>query len=412
MTENASSSSQTFSSGENPVPSVNESCVRNSLAAVESYRKGKISKVDSVLQIRAAFAPTAVGNGELDKSAFLAYLDILDEIDADNRRAQSRGATLDVRRSSSRDTGQGGEHDELDEPLRRAERGNKGKGRRIESDEEDEEEGDLPIVKRKRPSVNEALFPWGPASIVLRNALAPDLREIFTLLEDWANDPTYVVRKILLSPGCPDFPPDQWANIVKGLAVDLDKVLGAHYSTEVETKQSQDVGDLFQIAIKVPKQSKAVKTHGDWIIAFGKTVQATTFALPQRATEYTAWLSYMSQLFASIRSPFHDRIIEFDKAVRLRVANQKHIRLNDFAQFDDLRTIYLSSYGMGPNSPERSSGKGRRVEKGSSNAGQREPCHKWNRGTCDKSAAECKYDHCCDRRNCRGSHRRSECSTA
>ena len=59
---------------------------------------------------------------------------------------------------------------------------------------------------------------------------------ILDLLDDWSADPTFVVRKILLSPGCPDFPPDQWLNIVKGYAVNLSKVLGAHYSSDVEAK--------------------------------------------------------------------------------------------------------------------------------------------------------------------------------
>ena len=46
-----------------------------------------------------------------------------------------------------------------------------------------------------------------------------------------------------------DFPPDQWLNIVKGYAVDLSKVLGVHYSSDVEAKQSQDLGELFQLSI-------------------------------------------------------------------------------------------------------------------------------------------------------------------
>ncbi|KAF8126187.1 hypothetical protein EV363DRAFT_1453200 [Boletus edulis] len=113
-----------------------------------------------------------------------------------------------------------------------------------------------------------------------RLQLQPDQQRILDLLEDWASNPTYVIRKILLSPGCPDFPPDQWLNIVKGQAVDLSKVLGAHYSTEVETKQSHDLGELFQVSVQLPKQSKAIKSHGDWVIAFGKTIQATAYALP------------------------------------------------------------------------------------------------------------------------------------
>ncbi|KIK75829.1 hypothetical protein PAXRUDRAFT_171562, partial [Paxillus rubicundulus Ve08.2h10] len=177
---------------------------------------------------------------------------MLDEIDVERQRAQSQepSGTLDVRHSLSTGPRQTGGTPELGEP---SERRIKGKGRRAESEESEEQEDILPVAKRKRSSVNEDLFPWGPSSIILREALPPDLRSTLTLLEDWANDPNFVVRKILLSPGCPDFPPDQWANIVKGLAIDLDKVLGAHYSTEVNTKHSHDIGDLFQIAIKLPK---------------------------------------------------------------------------------------------------------------------------------------------------------------
>ncbi|KIK75158.1 hypothetical protein PAXRUDRAFT_19224, partial [Paxillus rubicundulus Ve08.2h10] len=297
MTENASS--QTISSGETHISATNESCIQNSLAAVERYQKGELTKSDSISQIRAAFALTMDGDGRVNGPALFSYFDMLNEIDVEWQRAQSQepSGTLDVRRSLSTGPRQTGGTPELGEP---SERRIKGKGRRAESEESEEQEDILPVAKRKRSSVNEDLFPWGPSSIVLQEALPPDLRSTLTLLEDWANDPNFVVQKILLSPG---------------LAIDLDKVLGAHYSTEVNTKHSHDIGDLFQIAIKLPKQTKAIKSHGDWVITFGKTVQATTFALPQRSTEYSAWFSYMSQLFASIRPSFHDRIIKFNKVI-------------------------------------------------------------------------------------------------
>ena len=156
---------------------------------------------------------------------------------------------------------------------------------------------------------------------MLQAGLKPEVQQCLDLLEDWATDPTYVVRKILLSPGCPDFPPDQWLNIVKGYAVDLAKVLGAHYSSDVDTKQFQDLGNLFQISIQVPKQSKAIKIHGDWDIAFGKTIQAIFYALPGRNSEYVAYQAYMSALFTSITPSFHSQVIDLNKAIRLLAAN-------------------------------------------------------------------------------------------
>jgi hypothetical protein len=156
----------------------------------------------------------------------------------------------------------------------------------VDSESENVEEGPKEC---HRATVNEELFPWKGTSAVLRARLEPELQQCLDLLDDWAADPTLVVRKILLSPGCPDFPPDQWLNIVKGYAVDLAKVLGAHYSSDVKAKQSQDVGDLFQLSIRVPKQSKAITSHGNWIIAFGKTIQAISYALPGQHSEYASY---------------------------------------------------------------------------------------------------------------------------
>ena len=128
-------------------------------------------------------------------------------------------------------------------------------------------------------------------------------------------------------------------------------VAGFHFchsiggSTDVEAKQSQDLGDLFQISVRVPKQSKGIRSHGDWVIAFGKTIQAISFALPGRHSEYEAYQAYMLGLFVSITPSFHSRVIELDRAIRLRAANQKHLRLSDFARFEDLRTY--TSFGVG-----------------------------------------------------------------
>jgi hypothetical protein len=128
----------------------------------------------------------------------------------------------------------------------------------VDLESEDVKEGPK---KHHRATVNEELFPWKGTSAVLRARLEPEVQQCLDLLEDWAADPTLVVRKILLSPGCPDFPPDQWLNIVKGYAVDLAKVLGVHYSFDVEAKQSQDVRDLFH-PFKSPSSPKPSQAMG------------------------------------------------------------------------------------------------------------------------------------------------------
>jgi hypothetical protein len=89
----------------------------------------------------------------------------------------------------------------------------------------------------------------------------------------------------------------------------------------------------------------------------------------------------MSGLFASITPSFHSWVIDLNKAIRLRAANQKHLRLSEFAMFNDLRTIFLTSFGVGPGAREGDQGVSK-CRARPTLPGGREPSHNWNRGTC------------------------------
>ena len=196
-------------------------------------------------------------------------------------------------------------------------------------DSDDVDEEDRPSAKRKKSLVDESRFPWREASDRFRRELSPRLQETFTLLEDWSRDPEYVIRKIRFSPKCPEFPEEQWSNIVQGLPVDLDRILD---SGIYNLGTGGCVG-----------QYKAVETLSDWFVAFNKTIDAVSFAMPQRREEYLAWKNYIMEWFAATERGYHSRVIDFDKAARRRVANQKHLRLTDTAEFNDLRVVFLMS---------------------------------------------------------------------
>ena len=138
---------------------------------------------------------------------------------------------------------------------------------------------------------------------------------------------------------------------------DLSKVLGAHYSTEVKTKQSHDLGGIFQFSMRLPNNPKfkRIKSHGDWVIAFAKAIQATSYVLPARNAEYVAYQIFISGLFAPILPPTMIESLNSTKPSVYERANQKHLLLDSFAALEDLRTISLSAYGMGLNAVEGSS---------------------------------------------------------
>ena len=271
MSQNASSSSQT-------IPSQSDSA---------GARKAQILKVEAILDIQSflTFGEAEPSNEELIStlSTYISILNNIDQQSAHQNHPRGASATQAPNQSNSssstseQDRGQS-ESDVEFFPTPSIPR-DTSRQHSLESKSGDAEKGSK---KHHRTSVHEKLFSWGGTSAVLWAGLEPEVQQCLNLLDDWATDPTYVVRKILLSPGCPDFPPDQWLNIVKGYAVDLAKVLGAHYSTDVNTKQSQDLGDLFQISIRVPKQFKAIKTHGDW--------------------DHCIWKDHLSNLLCSART--------------------------------------------------------------------------------------------------------------
>lgn len=384
---------------------------------VEEYKRGELSKPDAIHLIHGYLADywqTASHPAATNSTiSFGSYIEMLDNIDDANQAAVDVGRRESHRESSPH-------HSEAPESSSQRGVSHSAPGRRRKerhggdhdgTPDDSEEEEDRPR-KARRGVVDEALFPWERAGAAVYPRLGNSELEVdqtLLLLDNWSSDPSFVVHKIMQKRGCPDFPKDQWLNLVKGQPVELEKVLGMHYSSSLETKQSRDLGDLFQISVKVPKTFRPIQNLGDWVIAFGKLLEAIEFILPHLCTEYRYWYRYISRLFAMVQPSYYYKLIEFDKAVRLRISNQKFIRLTDYPEFDDLRTLYLASIGMGANSNDRGNeGRSKRGDKKGNTSGRRDACNKWNRGTCEKSASECFYEHCCNIRNCRGTHRRSD----
>ena len=146
----------------------------------------------------------------------------------------------------------------------------------------------------------------------------------------------------------------------------------------------------------VSQPTKVVCNAADQNTAFTMYAKALGFVFTQRREEFTDYQTFLGRLFYAV-DPAYDR------AVRNRILVQRHLRITDSANFDDLRTAFLSPFGMGAHSTQSYSAGSSSVKQ------QRDPCHKWNRGTCAKSESECFFAHCCDRRACRGNHRRSDC---
>jgi hypothetical protein len=344
-------------------------------------------------------SPSVQSGGSLDMPLSV-YVHILDSIELLRMQAGERGTCNDIEEREAEANRENRREDDDDKEA--APRKRRSRDSSISTGEDQSS-------PKKSKTLDSTKFPWASQHSAAFISLPADIRETFTQLENFSADPSAVVQDILSTPGCPCFPPSEWLNIVRWKYVDLSKVLDSTHTTELDPKRTHVIDDQVELVFRVSKSSGSIKTSSDLIFAFGMYVSAILFVFPQRRDEFTQYHSYLGRLFHAIEVPLHGRIIEFDKAVRNQMAMQRNLRLTDHSQFEELRTTYLTSFGVGSNSSASASGTGKKSDRREGAGGRNDPCHKWNRGTCEKSDTECRFKHCCDRKGCRGSHGKSEC---
>jgi hypothetical protein len=149
---------------------------------------------------------------------------------------------------------------------------------------------------------------------------------------------------------------------------------------------------------------KSVRTHGEWVTAWDPTVEATKFVFPHHESKLKRYGKYILQFFTTLPSESHHRVISFDRAARIRVAQHHDMQLTDFGEFIDLHMHWIQNTGS---SASRTS-QARRVEQGVGRTQKREACRRWNEGRCPNTAVACSYAHVCSK--CRvNSHTAAEC---
>ena len=118
----------------------------------------------------------------------------------------------------------------------------------------------------------------------------------------------------------PQFPESEWVSLLSGQAIDLDHVLASHHPTLHEEKHTEHIGDLeFFISGRL-KPTKAIETHGNWVSVWDQMVEVMLFIFEHRATELREYGHHITQLFTSLDVPLHSRIIQYDCAVQIQVA--------------------------------------------------------------------------------------------
>jgi len=242
-----------------------------------------------------------------------------------------------------------------------------------------DEEGDI-----ERERADPSKYAWAVSGVIQESFLSENLRTTISLLHQYTLDIKRAKRNLLLSVGAPEFPSSEWDNVLRGFAVDLDRVLTGMHSATVD---DDEVTELGPYKLTGPKSQPAKKVE---------TTMGTTS------------LDYSELLLPN----FHPRLLEFDRAVRKRVGLRRDLELTSFAAFDDLKIQFIDACGASVNR----AGTGGRVKTAArsrarvqASGDDVEACRRWNNGRCPQTSS-CRYRHACSKCGNR-SHRVAECSS-
>ena len=355
---------------------------------IKLFRSGQVTRGSAAAKIFAILLQTGSGLPEEQiTSAYETYLDTLELHEKILRAAGEQGN--ETAQPDRANVGPGG----TGEAVKETQRGNKGEKRaRSHSPESGER------LIRKLP-VDEDMYPWTQRAKLAAEHLSPNLELSRRLIINFATDIKNAKLHLSSTPGVPRFPDTEWTNILTGKPVNLDIVFSGAYAVSVESQTVERIGDI-ELRTGPAKPAKLIRTSGDWLLAWQKTVTATKFAFPHREGELTRYTEYMLGLFGSRRTSSHTRIIEMDKAVRKHVAESNDLELCDFTAIRHFEPCFLD-----PDGAQFESEMSRAKPKRRAEWNPEEPCRQYNENRCART--NCKFKHVC--LFCGGAHRKGEC---
>ncbi|KAF5383939.1 hypothetical protein D9757_007395 [Collybiopsis confluens] len=299
-----------------------ESTLRRScMALTKEFENGDISKASALLKIRALLAAADFLDNNAQSSSFEFYVDVLDTIHAELSESAGKGKVSD--------------------PTRDTVNQSSSNKREKLPDESDDDDG----PHSSRPKIDIAALPWSSRTSSIQ--LSPELEKTRVILENFSRDPKLVKASILSQPDCPPFSSEDWENLIAGKPANFDHIFTSIHTTAVE-RETQKFGNVeFKFGSQVA--GKTISSHGDWIITWDRYFDAAIFAFPHRISEFNAYRTHISQLFSCTPSSSHSRVINYDKAVRLRVSQTRRYLLSDFGAFNDLNIRWIQAPSWGGN---------------------------------------------------------------
>ena len=222
--------------------------------------------------------------------------------------------------------------------------------------------------------------------------LSPLLWKTRKQLLEWAKDPWAVLISIVNSAHHVSFPESEWLPILKGHAVNFDKIHTHKLSLSSSTKDSRRVAAGVDILIGEPEPTKHIHTANNWEDLWYLFHRALTLASLHQQTELHDYHSWIQARFSTYHEPAHGWVITFNGKIRMEVALSQDIVLNEFSKVAHLEVMYINDLRhrvltdkMLPGIIRSGSHDGLTVQK------VQAPCNRFNQGCCTSLPSKCKY---------------------
>jgi hypothetical protein len=362
---------------------------------VEDFRNAQITKVEALRKLTYALNDAErLRNISYSNNTLDPYIEQVEEHERSIRDAAVRGKRRRQENADGRRETREDDNSPNDD------------GRESEAPNSDED-GDEERVG-KRPKLDTSKFPWKSVGFINSAILSKTHLQVIEDLRNFSQDIPAARQDLLNTPGCPPFPLSEWSNILKGRSVNLDTVFSEIFSVNVDEQEVVTISEGISLKVGKVKQSTKVNTHGDWTIAWGAFTDAMLFIFPYRRSELNVYQSHITGFFASQHTSVHNRVLNYDRAVRGFIGQQRSVLFDEVHKFVHLRYAHIDNTGAavvreatsGPNTTPRGlRGRTRKTA---------EICRNYNAGRCQWSKDKCKYAHLCS--NCNSSdHTRDKC---
>jgi hypothetical protein len=373
------------------------------MSTIEEYQKTCLDKGSAMVEVAKIIRESRTCTGAAKADSICGYFKIINSEETEHNSTLRSDMTwgngpFEMTRLPG-ETGQGDEHGQSSSRQNPAEFGERQNGNfGVDEHEWSKrkrkvwEPGDGVSDEEEPSKFDTSKLPWEIKEVLSPAKLHPELWQTHELLRLFMEDYKAIKASLAVSPKRPEFPDSEWDNIIRGRAVDLNKVLSAMFIVGTESKCTKFLGSL-KLLFGQPVPIKRVTSLGEWSLAWGRTSQAICFIFPHRKEELAVYGEHIMSLFKAISIQFHGRIILYDQSVRARTACRNDILLSDFSRFEDLRTMHISSLGTAL--PTNKVGGQLVSQERKVDVKSDQPCRRYNLEQCPQMSQTCRYLHIC-----------------